>query len=745
MQKSKVEVSLAHYKKRDFNGDINKKHYDDFLEYLAKTLTPQMFNRRHRAVHDAFEEVFANKQLDTITKDDICLILDEDYEELAKTNDGIKECAKMLMALTFIIFLIENNVKIHESLQDLIIVKDIIVTSKQSYKKIYDIFKEPNKEKYYVVPLKNISLLFYIDIENKQLANIIKEFLTQHHSSAEARFVENLPPFYNHVTLEDLNFETFRKHLNYIQNLEYKGIVGVLTSFYYFVGSIYKPDIFKDKNLDLVNITRSGFAQSIQNGYEVILYNPKEDVPQPDKWILVHNNKNVLNTSITKSGTVTIDFTQIKEKTYRNWVKAYIWKDIGTKNPINILYTLGIFCNFISDVKTGKRLIIYSQPTKEINLSLNEIFAYRSITMMEDSISENTKYIRLYHVKLFLNFLHKENIAKLPDNYDYPLLNIKTEQQENSAICLPDEDIIKIANLMIEDAENDVIKTLYCYIYYILLETEFRVSQVLSLTTDCIKETSKPNEYVLVSRTKTSAGEKIGQNIPLEVKRHIDEIIKLTQSIRETCPDKTLSKYLFLIKTTKYQTSYKILTTSDFAKYLKKCCKKLALPEYTPSHLRDTHMTRAESFVIKNNLSDAQQNILTGHKSPTVDNKHYIDPDVKQLLESVHGVIIGDVDINGQIVTTNNDVIKPENEVSNGCGYCNGDYCKNHIMLGCMMCENFVTTPDRLPYFEEQIKILDYKIQQSTIPHDKEDLYNIKRLHMGFMAAIGSVQNKKGD
>lgn len=58
------------------------------------------------------------------------------------------------------------------------------------------------------------------------------------------------------------------------------------------------------------------------------------------------------------------------------------------------------------------------------------------------------------------------------------------------------------------------------------------------------------------------------------------------------------------------------------------------------------------------------------------------------------------------------------------------------------MCENFVTTIDRLPYFEEQVKILDKKIKNTTVLHDKEDLINIKRLNLNFIYEILKLKSQ---
>jgi hypothetical protein len=52
------------------------------------------------------------------------------------------------------------------------------------------------------------------------------------------------------------------------------------------------------------------------------------------------------------------------------------------------------------------------------------------------------------------------------------------------------------------------------------------------------------------------------------------------------------------------------------------------------------------------------------------------------------------------------------------------------------MCKHFVTTISRLPYFEEAIKMIDHRIENAVITHDKEDLVNIKRLYVGFINEI---------
>ena len=56
--------------------------------------------------------------------------------------------------------------------------------------------------------------------------------------------------------------------------------------------------------------------------------------------------------------------------------------------------------------------------------------------------------------------------------------------------------------------------------------------------------------------------------------------------------------------------------------------------------------------------------------------------------------------------------------------------------LDCLVCKDFVTTPDRLPFFMRRIREIEHDIENATIPHDKEDLVNIKRLLLRFVEEI---------
>lgn len=80
------------------------------------------------------------------------------------------------------------------------------------------------------------------------------------------------------------------------------------------------------------------------------------------------------------------------------------------------------------------------------------------------------------------------------------------------------------------------------------------------------------------------------------------------------------------------------------------CCKQLNIPPYSASNLRDTHMTKTREFKMQNSLSDMEHAVLTDHTTKDLDLQHYVDISIKTIMEAMHGVIIGNVDLNGEIV-----------------------------------------------------------------------------------------------
>lgn len=618
-----------------------------------------------------------------------------------------------------------------------ILKKDLRALSKAKYKMLL----ETSLLDRFFIRKTHVNLLLMANADNIDIREALKKYAIQS-TYYSASFTTFLQDFQNSLSgldvydIYDFSLKTLLGQVKYYNNIYHdKYILSFLSGFYVFISSNYNPEIFKKDGFDVRNLQTIGLCQLLASGFEIVNLNPIETVPDADKWILCYSDKFASNSEVKTSNTKIVDFTKINNKTYRFWCKYFIWKSPNSlSSKLTSMNVFATFFNYIDDLKNGKILSLYAKKNDTIDISVNEIVAYRNYII--SSYKNNRTILRhIYDTRAILKFIQDNNIAEFPNGIYY-YLTYKLNNKYDNTKAIPDEELKQLSAYMNNKSSENPVNELFCLAFYIALETEFRPSQIFSLKIDCVSETAKKNEFIITSKTKTSANEPIEQPITIYVKKHIDRILALTQKYRIKNTITDISSYLFLMPSDR-KNAYKIITPELFNTYLKNCCKELNLPSYTCQNLRDTHMTKAEEFVIRNQLSDMEQNILSGHRSPNVDTKHYIDTQIKDLLESVHGVIIGDIDISGHIhENLPADIKAQENCVSNGCGYCNSKTCENFSFLDCLLCKDFVTTVDRLPYFQEQVKILDKKIKSATIPHDKEDFVNIKRLYLGFIQQI---------
>ena len=165
----------------------------------------------------------------------------------------------------------------------------------------------------------------------------------------------------------------------------------------------------------------------------------------------------------------------------------------------------------------------------------------------------------------------------------------------------------------------------------------------------------KKGEYNIVAPHKMSNGDNEAQPISNYAYRHLEIAQELTAALRSEASGE-YSNYIFLQQDNNHnKKDVRPLTTQRFNSFLKAQCKYLNIPEYTASNLRDTHMTLGIEFGLKNNLNKLQINAaISNHKSIITTNNHYVNHEMQLFAEALYGVVIGDVDIKGNIIASEN-------------------------------------------------------------------------------------------
>lgn len=618
--------------------------------------------------------------------------------------------------------------------------------------KLFELLDSPNISNFFYYYdekcLENqTQYLQYVNIKCKDIfdawVNFYKQYRNKSNKPARTislEFDDSLSGF-DINSLDDITFETFKAQIRYFGKRENYRCAAPITAFYLYLSQNYNPKLFEKSGYDIKLLHRIRIAQELLEGYEVINYSPYENVPEEDKWLLSFNDIESSNRVISSIKSKLINFTEVKSDIYRNWLKHYVWKN---GNDIIHKFTSCHLCveflNYVYDLKQGTVRTIFTGKSYHLNtpdekILINEVVAFKHYVLAKEE-SNVTQSTRMYSAKELLRHVSDNNLVQFESGVFYNL-KIKSIGDINpDAISM--EDINKIADYMKKKCEEEP-ENILCEIYHAILcltqETEFRSSAILALTTNCVKPANKDNQYVIKSKTKTSDGEEILQPITIYVKKLLEHIIKITDEYRRNCAVDDIKNQIFLVPGKKTNT-YKIIQQRDFNKYLKKCCKELGLKEYTLQNLRDTYMTNADDYISRKKLSNVARKVYTGHKNPNSD-YNYLDTDIRTLLEAVHGIIIGNVDIRGKILKeVDVDIATTENSVSNQCGYCGSKYCHDLSYLDCLMCPSFITTISRIPYFKEQIAVIDKKLEVVVLQHDKEDFVNIKRLLVEYLTRL---------
>lgn len=534
----------------------------------------------------------------------------------------------------------------------------------------------------------------------------------------------------------DFNYATYSAQLNFFKStpLNHKKIViQTLNRFYIYLYDKLHIPVFKNSdNLDITFLKRDDLAQKIIDGFEIIYYSPLAKVPLSDRWVLHINGHEKTTTKLRSTTTKAFDFLKVDSKYYRKLLKSYVWED-GSKN-FNSKYERYIMLSELLNLLTKcKKETDYPNPSESIITIQEATLIKEYLKTVKNSVLTMNSYLSA--IREFLKIQQKDNKVQL----ELTVLNYLSqfaETKQNKAHAIPDEDLQKI-NMQMKKHLNDSLLHNLCYaIFHLCIQTEFRISQICHLKVDCISDTMKNNQFMIKTRSKTSNGQEYSAIISDLTKRHIDDIIKQTSYIREECNDENVKDYLFLYKT--QQNHYKPVDSRDFKKILDICCSEAKTPSYSANNLRDTHMTKAEEYRMRNNKSDGVLQVLSGHKRIDTTRNHYIETELTKMLESTYGIIIGDVTIEGEIVSKISTSLPTtkENVVENGCGYCKQDTCSISTGISCLMCKEFITSVDHEKYFKTMIKNIDEKIKNAPTPHDKDDLMHIKRLYSAYLREI---------
>jgi len=595
---------------------------------------------------------------------------------------------------------------------------------------------------------KNSMLSFKVDINCLFLHQMLSQFINSHFIVSKKNrsffmdFEQSLDNnTINHIT--DFNIATFDKQYWFYKDSWEKrerthrgnDYVNLLKSFYLML--LNKPDghaIFTwQDGIDQYMLQNFKFGEQYEKGFKLVPLNSLDPIPPYDKWLLIPNGIENKSTKLNNHQYIPIDFSTVKNDVMKHVLKHWFWNEkTALSGRIDKAHVCIHFLNFVIDYRMRSIIKI---PENEYVFTTEEIFSYAVFIKSQNSTQHNVVL-----VKNFLKYIQRNNLYKVaPAAYQY--LIPRRVVTINNAKDIPDKELILLEAKLHANSEGNYLNTLYYIAFHIAISTECRISQILNLKIDCIC-TGLKNEYQIRTNTKVTKGEEIKIYITPYTKRFIETAIKYTQEVRDLCTDNKLKEHIFLHNY--FANKYKVAITRTFSSYLKRVSLQIGLMQYSAQNLRDTYMTKAIEFAIKNNIPLIELKSLTSHKKFDTTNNHYVAQKIRDYLEAMHMIKIGNIQVKGKISAEKSEDFSNKNLVNENCGYCSKEACDVENGLGCLMCtDGFIATLDNIPFYNVMINKINNKIKLSNLTHDKEHYLAIKMLYIAYLERLLILKEEK--
>lgn len=480
------------------------------------------------------------------------------------------------------------------------------------------------------------------------------------------------------------------------------------------------------------------FITHIKNDAYFTTLTKAEDLGDKSRIVFIIRNLNTQSTIGVKNSHFALYTDKLESSFYRIIVNKY-FQNAATPSMLvrasgHTLYVIKTL-HMIEQVKSFK-----NYPNSDLtNFNTDEAIMIRKFIIKSNPNSSlTTLNTTISIVKRFFRWA-KQNGGLTFDTTFFDYFSQYEEPNQTTGNAIPDDDIEILNNTFIELCNEDSTYKLYYAIFLILIETEFRVSQVCNLTVSALQPSLKKDQFMLHTNTKTSHGRKVNQPICMSTKKILESIIEDTEPLRNKVLQESYKDHIFLYQTNHHINSINAIKRETFNSVFQKVCKKAGTKLYSAKNLRDTHMTKAFEFILRHGKTDLEMGLLSKHSRIDTTKNHYIEMELTKMLESTYQITLGNRDVTQKsriLDELPNELENSETLVENGCGHCMAKTCSMTGSLPCLICEDFVTTIKHKSYFIKMISNCDELLKKTTIRHEIEDINLIKTLYVNWLREI---------
>lgn len=584
--------------------------------------------------------------------------------------------------------------------------------------------------------------VIFFDMEDELCQNLLLESIAtvskkQYYRSEEAPFYEKFGEslgFDSPSSVSGFNVTTLMRQYDFFRN-EDQRLQTFLRFFYIFLMTRQgeHADISIRDGITVEYLRDSRFFSMYEDGYRAVLLNPNEPVPSYDRWMTVPNGLELKSAGAKSYELRPVDFLRFKDPAIRQAAKEWYWNVSQTnlkyrRVKVNILSE---FFEFRQNLRDHHLLDFVKLRGGNPDAIQNTIIAEEVAGFMVQSQSISTSYrgARGTTLREFFRYL-LETGAYAVEKAVFPYLRTGgSHHRKNKVEPLSKEEVATLFSALENVRGERLSYELYYIIFCLNILTPLRITSILDLDTDCIIEKAQPGVYAIRARVKTSEGEMQDYQIYPNMVRLVRHAVEITQPLRDGAPEQA-KHFLFLSHRNRFE--YKAVNDCSYRTFLQKISKESGIHRnVTPEVLRKTYMTEVVQDAIDNHISLMNLRALTGHASFDTTSQYYVNENIRRYLEEMNGVQIGNMPVRGTVDAAYEGA--DESTVEEGCGYCRNPDCNVEGTANCLMCPGFVTTPEHIGEFEEAIANLDKKIIQTEEAHDKDHLYQVKRLYVAYL------------
>lgn len=585
----------------------------------------------------------------------------------------------------------------------------------------YPINTQPNYMFQYLYKGSNCSNTCNINLNtgNNFLYNILVQFITQLSNESVGKPV-SIPYrlfFYYFETSfgtrntpqneRDFTYATFKNQYSFFKKKEYiiqdyinQSLCRNLINFYIFLDSYIKSieinhNIFKDTWLNASIMSNSLFQYYYDNGYEYVIYNPLEDYPKCDKWLINAGEQSNNSVAVRNIGNCSFDLTPIKDEDIRDDIKCWVWNSDGLINVRTkaILYIIDFFI-FKSDFVSGK--IKSFRPNEKKSFSFEFMWLY--MVYLDDKFdNHNTKRGITIQLRNFL--LYYKEKYKI-DQKALDILKMESIKSEGTPITKKDINILLEDFRVLKEKHKD--GQLLYYVFILCVTTNMRIGEVVNLERNCIVYQDINGNGTIRLKKKTSKGEYLHREYNAETLQIIRKALDITEECVEYAENK-LQHYVFIMKRGNTQNVTRLSGefNRQFYKIVRTNQNKLD-KLYRPYDLRHTFINSIYDDGIKNNVSIEKMQSITDNTYNTVMNHYRRKLELVDYVEIMSKVVISNVDIDGNILVEEEEIVNNHPVMKNlgGCGENDCINVKTHL---CLTCNHFFTCLSRIPIFEQRV------------------------------------------